>query len=88
MVRVPGQRETAWEETAGFSPGVHLGDFYLNLRSLLESLWITLHPVNTRCPGVHHGLVTRSQGTGRYLVGWLLICSARGFGTWDSPSWY
>ena len=29
LVRVPGQRETAWEETAGFSPAVHLGDFYL-----------------------------------------------------------
>lgn len=29
LVRVPGQRETAWEETAGFNPAVHLGDFYL-----------------------------------------------------------
>ena len=39
---------------------------------------MTLHPMNTKCPGVHHGLVTRSQGTGRYLVAWLLICSTSG----------
>ena len=44
---------------------------------------MTLQPMNTRCPGEHHGLVTRSQGTGRYLAGWLLICSTRGIGTWD-----